>query len=286
MFCRVALLFIVSSSALAATLPCDKVQFWHQIALLKKLDQSALKSKAVNGNVFAQYFLGTKYLENRNANGAESSAIYWIRQAADHGFSRAQLLLGEFYESGQLIPQDRDEALALYLRAARQGDCEGEFVLAMHYLGRQFDSTSKTWKYDGEKDVSSAVLWLQRASEHGNPDAAVELGQLYEQGDGVAQDYAAAASFYREAAEQVPDLGGAGQGRNDLGLLYLDGHGVPQDYTEAYKWFALSPSPINLQDAAARMTAAQIEEAQRRVDEWKQQHAATLKQGSQVFAEK
>jgi len=67
----------------------------------------------------------------------------------------------------------------------------------------------------------------------------VSIGQAYEVGDGVPQNYVQAAEWYRKAAEHVPDYGGAGQGRNDLGLLYLDGLSLQQDYVEAYKWFTL-----------------------------------------------
>jgi uncharacterized protein len=56
---------------------------------------------------------------------------------------------------------------------------------------------------------------------NGNPDAENSLGQMYQDGKGVKQSYVTASKWYRKAAEHVPDLGGAGQGRNNLGLLYF-----------------------------------------------------------------
>ena len=85
--------------------------------------------------------------------------------------------------------------------------------------------------------------------------------------EGVKQDFHLAAKWYRKAAEHVPDLGGAGQGRNNLGMLYLNGGGVPQDYVQAYMWFSLSggkPNP-NVAYAKERMTQQQILEAERKV---------------------
>jgi len=38
-------------------------------------------------------------------------------------------------------------------------------------------------------------------------DAQTSLGQMYEDGEGVEQNYALAAEWYRKAAEHVPDLG-------------------------------------------------------------------------------
>jgi TPR repeat protein len=72
----------------------------------------------------------------------------------------------------------------------------------------------------------------------------------------------------------VPDLGGAGQGRNDLGLLYLDGRGVRKDYLQAYMWFKLSrpDSNPNLSIAAAHMTPEQIAEAERLAAQWNTHH--------------
>ena len=95
---------------------------------------------------------------------------------------------------------------------------------------------------------------------------------MYENGEGVPQDYAQAAKWYRSAAEHVVDLGGAGQGRNNLGLLYLCGHGIPKDYVQAYMWFKLANSEQNLSDERAQMTSAQIARAERMVMEWKASH--------------
>jgi TPR repeat protein len=83
-----------------------------------------------------------------------------------------------------------------------------------------------------------------------------------------------AAYRYRTAAEHVPDRGGAGQGRNNLGLLYMDGLGVPQDYTQAYMWFSLAnfKKNQNLSYAKARMSPAQVLEAERMAAEWRSHH--------------
>ncbi|MEZ5876950.1 MAG: SEL1-like repeat protein [Tepidamorphaceae bacterium] len=39
------------------------------------------------------------------------------------------------------------------------------------------------------------------SAEHGNPMALNSLGWIYEQGDGVAQDYGASREWYLKAAE-------------------------------------------------------------------------------------
>ena len=53
---------------------------------------------------------------------------------------------------------------------------------------------------------------------------------MYGNGNGVAQDYAEAAKWYRLAAEQ-----GHLKATNDLGNMYYAGDGVFQNYAEAAK---------------------------------------------------
>src|SRR5215467_6097985 len=124
----------------------------------------------------------------------------------------------------------------------------------------------------GKADSQEALKWTRRAAKRGDPDAQNGLGQMYENGEGVPQNYAQAAKWYRKAAEHVPNLGGAGQGRNNLGLLYLSGHGVPKDVVRAYMWFLLADTDMNLSDAKTQMTAAQIREAERMAADWIASH--------------
>ena len=59
-----------------------------------------------------------------------------------------------------------------------------------------------------------------------------DLGILYDQGRGVAQDYAQARQWYQKAAEAGDPLG-----MNNLGVLYEQGRGVARDYAQARQWY-------------------------------------------------
>ncbi len=83
--------------------------------------------------------------------------------------------------------------------------------------------------------------------------------------------------WYRLAAAQ-----GEAKAQYNLGGMYDTGRGVPQDDVEAYKWFEISAASTNLKSlydfavqardiVAARMTPAQITEAQKLAREWKKQ---------------
>ena len=58
---------------------------------------------------------------------------------------------------------------------------------------------------------------------------------MYYHGDGVPQDHAKAALWYRRAAEQ-----GYALAQSYLGGMYFRGDGVPQDYALAFAWSNLA----------------------------------------------
>ena len=87
------------------------------------------------------------------------------------------------------------------------------------------------------QDDVEAVAWYRRAAEQGIAEAQYWLGFAYDYGSGVPQDDAEAVRWYRLAAEQ----GGVGA-QNNLGLMYSEGEGVPQDNIEAHMWLNLAAS--------------------------------------------
>ena len=71
--------------------------------------------------------------------------------------------------------------------------------------------------------------------------ASSQLGLRYENGDGVEQDYAKAASWYLIAAQRGDALA-----QNNLGVMYETGRGVPKDCNAAYKWYLQAAKNGNL----------------------------------------
>ncbi len=116
---------------------------------------------------------------------------------------------------------------------------------------------------------------LRRDAEQGDASAQYNLGLTYDNGIGVPQDFAEAVQWYRRAAKQ--GLAGA---QANLGVMYANGEGVPQDYVAAHRFLNLAGAKGNEkvnEDAgkarnrlAAKMTAVQVAEAQRRAREWKE----------------
>ena len=113
------------------------------------------------------------------------------------------------------------------------------------------------------------------AAEQGEATTQLSLGSMYDNGEGVPQDYTEAVKWYRMAAEQ-----GDATAQFNLGVMYRKGQGVPQDYLQAHMWVNLAASKSqgekNKKYAKARKLIA---EAQRLAREWKQKTWDELKSG-------
>jgi TPR repeat protein len=116
---------------------------------------------------------------------------------------------------------------------------------------------------------AAAAEWYRRAAEQGLPEAQNNLGALYAAGEGVPHDHAIAYKWWSLAAER-----GFGRSQVNLAELYLEGEGVPQDYVEAYKWARLAAvlgdveAPKVLDHLARVMTTEQIAEGDRLARAW------------------
>ena len=89
-------------------------------------------------------------------------------------------------------------------------------------------------------DFASALRLFQRLAEHGDASAQCNLGVMYEQGRGVAQNYREAMKWFRLAAVQ-----GNASAQSNLGVMYYKGQGIAQDYGEAMRWYRLAAEQRN-----------------------------------------
>jgi hypothetical protein len=93
--------------------------------------------------------------------------------------------------------------------------------------------------HDGDlglkKSAKRALHLYQLAAAHGHVQGQVTLGECYHHGIGVKINYKTAAQWYRRAAEQ-----GYPVAQSNLGGMFYNGLGVAQSYDEAVKWFRLA----------------------------------------------
>jgi TPR repeat protein len=132
----------------------------------------------------------------------------------------------------------RDNPPAVAPASASQQPASAAFTATMA-LAEQGSATAQYnlgLMYDNgmgvAQDYAAAASWYLKAAEQGNAAAQHNLGLMYAQGQGVAQNFTAAVSWYRKAAEQ-----GNGSAQSTLGVMYENGLGVPQDYAAAVNWY-------------------------------------------------
>ena len=79
---------------------------------------------------------------------------------------------------------------------------------------------------------STAQHVYRSATQGRDPGAMYMLGNMFEQGIGVAKDYEAAFRWYYRAAEL-----GNGEAMNSLGIAYAMGQGAPRNDELSLRWF-------------------------------------------------
>ena len=87
----------------------------------------------------------------------------------------------------------------------------------------------------GRGEFDQAFRHWMPLAQAGDPVAQFNIGILFEQGRGAAQDPAEAMRWYLRAAKT-----GDVVSQFKLGLIYAEGEGFSQNYSEAAKWYLLA----------------------------------------------
>jgi TPR repeat protein len=115
------------------------------------------------------------------------------------------------------------------------------------------------WSYAQQDPAVQAAL---AAAQKGDAEAQFRLGEAYDLGKGVPQDYRQAVQWYRRAADQ-------GDARAQVlpGNLYQLGQGVPKSAVVAYALYIVAiirdaskgnPAPQHRSQIAHRMSGAEL----------------------------
>jgi S1-C subfamily serine protease len=114
-------------------------------------------------------------------------------------------------------------AVSLFLgqanvHASTQEQPNEEYLLGWTaYQAGEYAEAKKTW---------------QPLAEKGDPSAQLNLGTLYDYGQGVSEDPAQAMHWYNAAAEQ-----GKAIAQFNLGVMYATGRGTHLDHAQASRWY-------------------------------------------------
>ena len=95
-------------------------------------------------------------------------------------------------------------------------------------------------KAKNASDAAATAAWLWKATAKGNPDAPVQLADMYISGQGVPRSCEQAVVLLKTAAEKEN-----ARARNRLASMYATGTCVQRDRVQAYRWLssALAANP-------------------------------------------
>jgi TPR repeat protein len=200
-------------------------------------------------------------LVQRNSVAFRAACIAWLERCASdpvrtgpYGAAHAQFALGNLYWTGLMVERNTRKAVQLWQSSAALG-----YVLAEHELGVLYLEGTAI-----QGDSANGLLLLNRSAAKGFAPSQSRLGQLYEEG----RDFAAAAGWYRKAADQDDEIGlcnlavlllqgkgvtqdaeqgialltkaateGSAFAKYRLAVCYQQGEGVPQDYATCVHWY-------------------------------------------------
>ena len=193
-------------------------------------ERALAEYQRVDGIPFAQYRIGRMYEKGLGTAQDDAQAAHWYQAAADAGYLWAQIALANLYDQGRGVPEDHGAALELFLEAS-------EFEQSHAYRLDPPRTRAVATYRAGEMiekgrgvpaNPAAAADYYRIAAEAGNPDAQFALAELYREGEGLAADPAEAERWYAAAAKGYAGATG-GRAQERLGEMYIDGRGVPKD---------------------------------------------------------
>ncbi|KAI8375077.1 hypothetical protein EDC96DRAFT_497811 [Choanephora cucurbitarum] len=165
----------------------------------------------------AQCILARMLFQGEGVTQNTEEALKYLMMSASNDNMYAQFLVGVHYERGIDVTQDLEKARHYYGKSA-----EGGFPDAQAALGSRLVA---------EQNYTEGIEWLEKAIQMGNSRAHVQLGILYDKGEGVEQCNDMALLHYKAAVESNNYAA-----QYILGLVYYFGRlGRQKNHKEAIR---------------------------------------------------
>ena len=101
-------------------------------------------------------------------------------------------------------------------------------------LDGKFNQPGGQGKFPEANNIES-IERIRKKATNGDSKAMLNLGLLYDRGEGVPQSFSDALKWYRLAAEK-----GEARAMHNIGFMYQKGMGTTKSDTEALSWYQLS----------------------------------------------
>ncbi|MEI3331116.1 MAG: MobP3 family relaxase [Oscillospiraceae bacterium] len=160
---------------------------------LEERDEAAeqLEQLAEDGDVYAQYIIGTAYRDGGLLIPDTAKAQKFLECAAKQEIDAAQYALGKLYLSDDADVHDPAKGIYWLKRSADNGNDH-----AAYRLGKEYLSGKNT-----VKDAETAVSYLRQVANNRNAYAQYLLGKLYLMDEGVPKDTDAAYEWFAAARD-------------------------------------------------------------------------------------
>lgn len=112
------------------------------------------------------------------------------------------------------------------------------FINEQYYLANNLLNLSKD-----KNELKEAVYWLNEAAESGLGEAQIQLGELYEVGVIIEQNYYKAKTYYEKAAfsgQVAREI----RAMEKISEFYSEGKGCARSVVKAYAWLLLAKSKV------------------------------------------
>ena len=232
--------------------PADQIDISSEINSLNSLDldlklsndiaklqddaqyRAELQTGVEQGNAEDQFCLGISYQLSKEYDSAE----HWYLSAANQNYAPAQSFLCLLYSQTAVKEGD---IFAWAVKAADNHDALGYFFLGYCYnkgIVVEPDYTKAAAIYQGVIDGndSGGVALTEPLAQYDEILAKCfaenALAELYQNGDGVEQNYAEALRLFKAAYDD-----GYAPAALHIGEFYYFGYGIKQDRDTAYLWF-------------------------------------------------
>ena len=255
---------VLAGAALAAPAVANDYQVW-----LRMQDDRAANQRAQDE--LNRRSLAESMARNYGYSGGSSSALNatssasgptvsddFAQRLAEEAKSRKQLQELQELERNAKLEAQKWEVPGVGLAAAAEAIGRGDWPTAVklwQWWAERGDPTAQfrlgrafLRGVPGVKPKpATAFRWFTQAAKQGHAGARAAIGNCYETGRGVRQDFQAAFSVYRALAAEDEVEGEVAMAR-----LYRDGHGVVPDTTRRRMWLVQARthgwSPLSSED--------------------------------------
>lgn len=186
------------------------------------------------------------------------TALNLAKPLAENGDPAAQTLVAEIYARGLGVPRNDELAAKWYVAAAAQGVPEAQFQyalllldgthvaknaeMAVDLMGKAAVAGNRLAQFNyaqmllermpGDRGLTEAAPWFERAARQNLPDAQYAMAQFYAQGaGGKPRDEEIARTWLERAA-----AGGYDTAQLDLGTWLVEGRGGERKPEIGFAW--------------------------------------------------